>query len=162
MRGTGEALAARIRGELQDLDRVRERALRSWERFRTSAADEGPYLDSVAFNLHGFYSGVERLFELVARTLDGDIPAGDDWHRELIRRVGADLPGIRPAVVGPASQAALDELRRFRHVARNVYAVNLIPERVGQLVQVLDSVWPTLRGELLAIADFLEEAGRTD
>lgn len=32
-------------------------------------SDQDIYLDSVALNLHGFYSGLERLFELVARHL---------------------------------------------------------------------------------------------
>ena len=112
----------------------------------------------MAFNLHGFYSGVERLLELIARTLDTEVPSGDNWHRELIRQLAGSVPGVRPAVVGPETAVALDELRRFRHVARNVYAMNLIPDRVARLVEILEQAWPELRQELLAIADFLEEA----
>lgn len=102
---------------------------------------------------------MERLLELIARTLDAKVPTGDNWHRELVRQLSASVPGIRPAVVGPATAAVLDELRRFRHVARNVYAMNLVPDRVGHLVELVDQAWPRLREELLAAADFLEEAG---
>jgi len=35
------------------------------------------YLDSAALNLHGFYSGLERLFELIARHVDGPFQWGD-------------------------------------------------------------------------------------
>ena len=37
---------------------------------------------------------------------------------------------IRPAVIGPESASALDELRRFRHLVRNVYTFNLVPEKM--------------------------------
>lgn len=162
MRSAARSLAARIRGELGDLERVRERARHAWNACDRGAPDPTVYIDSVAFNLHGFYSGVERLLELIARGLDGGVPSGDNWHRELIRQLVGPVPGVRPAVIGPETAAALNELRRFRHVARNVYAMNLIPERVGRLVAILDLAWPRLRQELLAAADFLDEAAPED
>jgi hypothetical protein len=61
------ALAARIRDEMADLDGVARRALDAWPRAQTPSADQHAYLDSVALNVHGLYSGVERLLELIAR-----------------------------------------------------------------------------------------------
>jgi len=57
-------LVERIRGEVPDLDRVVQRALAAWVQAKRMP-DESAYLDSVALNLHGFYSGLERLFELI-------------------------------------------------------------------------------------------------
>jgi hypothetical protein len=37
----------------------------------------GYYLDSVALNLQGFYSGIERIFELIVLTVDRSRPAGE-------------------------------------------------------------------------------------
>jgi hypothetical protein len=61
-----EELVDRIRGEVPDLDRVVQRAQRAWTQTQMTS-EEQLYLDSVALNLHGFYSGLERLFELIAR-----------------------------------------------------------------------------------------------
>jgi hypothetical protein len=114
------------------------------------------YLDSTALNLHGFYSGLERLFELIARQVDRQVPTGDTWHRDLLRQMSKDLPSLRPAVVSQKTITALDEFRRFRHLVRNVYTVNLVPERMKGLMEALPTLWPTLQAELLAFADYLE------
>ena len=74
-------LAERIRHELVELDTVLQRAETGWQRARRSADDY--YLDSVALNLHGFYNGLERIFELIATVIDGDRPTGRNWHQAL-------------------------------------------------------------------------------
>lgn len=61
------------------------------------------------------------------------------------------------------SALALDEFRRFRHLVRNVYIINLAPEKMAGLVSALPTLWSTLRAELMAFADFLEALGlKTD
>ena len=45
---------------------------------------------------------------------------------------------------------------------RNVYTMNLTPNRVAGLISKLPELWPRLRSELLAFADFLEELGQAD
>lgn len=71
-------LASRIRQELFELEHVLERISEGWKRARSSNDDF--YLDSVALNLHGFYSGLERIFVLIAETIDGFVPQGENWH----------------------------------------------------------------------------------
>lgn len=147
-------LSERIRGEVSDLDRVVQRALAAWLQVQRKS-DIDAYLDSVALNLHGFYSGLERLFELVARHVDRAVPAGDTWHRNLLNQVAQDIMDVRPAMISQESALALDEFRRFRHLVRNVYTMNLVPERMTRLMTALPDLWSTLRAELLAFADFL-------
>jgi hypothetical protein len=149
-------MAERIRGEVQDLERVIQRALVSWSRAKEKPV-ESAYIDSVALNLHGFYSGLERLFELVAKHLDQEVPAGEAWHRDLLQRMVMDIEEVRPAVIDSDIALELDEFRRFRHLVRNVYSLNLIPERMSRPMTLLPGLWKTLRSELLAFADFLEE-----
>ncbi|MDQ3702189.1 MAG: antitoxin, partial [Chloroflexota bacterium] len=84
----------------------------------------------MALNLHGFYSGVERLLELIARHVDQAVPGGDAWHRELLYQMAREVPGVRPAVFGAERAAALDDLRRFRHVVRHLYAIHLDRQRM--------------------------------
>ena len=69
-------LIERIRGEIPELDGVVQRALRAWPKAQNPSPEQEFYLDSVALNLHGFYAGVERLFELIARRMDQNLPSG--------------------------------------------------------------------------------------
>ena len=103
MTGALGQLAGRIRGELIDLDRSVARVERAWGMVQRAGDDCDLYLDSVALNLHGFYAGLERLFELTSRHVDGGVPAGPGWHEELIKQMASDLPGMRPAVLGADS-----------------------------------------------------------
>jgi len=54
------SLAEGIRHELGELEQVITRMQEAWQRARLSGDDF--YLDSVALNLLGFYSGIERIF----------------------------------------------------------------------------------------------------
>lgn len=56
----------------------------------------------------------------------------------------------------------LDEFRRFRHVVRNVYTFNLVPEKMEPLISSLSKLWPQVRAELMAFADFLEELAQAN
>lgn len=99
---------------------------------------------------------MERLFELIARHVDRALPGGDTWHRDLLYQMAGDLPEARPAIVSQETVQALDEFRRFRHVVRRVYTINLAPEKMASLLSALPPVWATLQAELIAFADYLE------
>lgn len=160
MNAVYEELAWRIRGAIPDLDRVVQRALSAWEQ-AGKIANGQVFMDSVALNLHSFYSGLERLFELIARHIDGSLPTSETWHRDLLQQMAQDRVQVRPAVVGQDNALALDEFRRFRHLVRNVYTVNLDPAKMTGLLSVLPELWSELQPELLAFAEFVEDLGRT-
>jgi hypothetical protein len=157
-----QVLATRIRAELEDLARSVRRAERAWQAAQRAGAEQDMFIDSAALNLHGFYAGVERLFEAAALQLDGSLPKGEAWHRDLLDQMTLDLPGWRPPIISAAVMEMLDEYRRFRHVVRNVYADSLDPLRVGELVTRLTPLWAQLQNELAAFADFLEGVSRAD
>ena len=140
-----EELCERIRGEVPELERAVDRALRAWVQAQRTPG-EYAYLDSVALNLHACYSGVERLFELIARHVDRTLPGGDTWHRDLLYQMAGDLPEARPAGVSQETVQALDEFRRFRHVVRRVYTINLAPEKMAGLMAALPALSATLQG----------------
>jgi hypothetical protein len=157
-----QVLAVRIQAEVEDLDRSLRRAERAWQAARRVGADQDMFIDSAALNLHGWYAGVERLFEIIALQLDGSLPKGEAWHRDLLGQMTLDLPGLRPPVISAAVAQLLDEYRRFRHVVRNIYAESLDPLRVGELVEKLPALWDRLKSELIGFTDFLEGVSGAD
>ncbi len=148
-------LVRRIRQELEELQRVLDRIQQGWERSRRSNDDY--YLDGVALNLHGLYSGFERLFTRIAETIDGNVPQGAEWHKSLLEQMKTEIPGIRPAVISTETGAFLDELRRFRHIVRNVYIHHIDPERLRKLVESTSRNFTQLNAEIAAFGTFLEQ-----
>lgn len=156
-------LAQRIRQEIEDLERVVTAAQRHWQGFQTEANDPDAYLNSVALNLHSFYTGLERVFELVAGELDGGTLGRDEaWHVNLLRQMTLELPGVRPAVLRQETASELDEYRRFRHLIRNIYTTALDPKRMIHLVDNLSQAWLQIRQELDMFATFLTDLSRAD
>lgn len=153
-------LAERIRQELREIDRIAQRAQTTWRQLRLTPDDA--YLDSTALNLHGVYEGLERLFSLISLTVDKKRLHGSDWHQELLTQMQSDVPGIRPAVISAESGRALDKLRGFRHVVRHVYTFNYDPQQIGELMANVTPVFERVRSELLAFADFLEQAAQDE
>lgn len=153
-------LAKRIRTELADLEHVVARCEIALERSRLSSDDL--YLDSVALNLEGFYSGIERLFQLVATTLDGKMPKGEEWHKDLLEQMCSQVTGVRPAILSETSRTMLDEYRRVRHVVRVVYTFTLDPKRLEELTKKLRPTFNTMRFELEAFANLLEQRAKEE
>ena len=106
-------LQQRIAAEIDDLERTQQAARRHWQRSLTAEADQDAYVNSVALNLHSFYSGLERVFELIAVELDGGAIGGADWHTELLQQMTLDLKRIRPPVLTRVTAAQLDEYRKI-------------------------------------------------
>ena len=148
-------LSQRIYDELEELERMVERAQEGWR--RAEARSDDLYLDGVALNLHSFYRGLERLFELIAAAIDGSLPEGANWHQLLLEQMAQELPGVRPAVLSPVTREALDEYRGFRHVVRHVYAFRFDAARMRPLVQDIPAVSARVRSELLAFSQFLKQ-----
>ena len=153
-------LAQRIRDECCELARLVGRAQEGWHRARQSADDL--YVDSVALNLHGFYAGLERLFEMIAAAIDGNVPQGQNWHQALLEQMAAEVSSVRPALISERTRRMLDEYRGFRHVVRNVYAFRFDLDKIGKLVQDVPAVFAQVRAELLAFADFLDQQAPAD
>jgi hypothetical protein len=148
-------LAGRIRHELDQLELVLTRIEEGWQRAHRS--DDDYYLDGVALNLHGFYSGLERIFSLIAETIDGSIPQGENWHLLLLQQMTAEIPDVRPAVISGLVSQDLNEYRGFRHIVRNVYTYHFDPVKIEKLVDKVPNLFVQLKLELSAFADFLEQ-----
>jgi hypothetical protein len=147
-------LAERIRGDLHDIDRLVKRVAAGWN--QAQRTNDDLYIDSVALNLHSFYSKIESLFERVASTVDGEIPEGENWHYQLLEQMSVEVPSLRPAVISDRAKELLHELRGFRHVARNIYPFNISKEKLAHLVAGIPQTYELLAQELSAFAEFVE------
>jgi uncharacterized protein YukE len=147
-------LTARIRQELEEIERVLARMKEGWERARRSNDDY--YLDGVALNLHGFYSGVERIFTQIAETIDGHVPGGENWHQVLLQQMMDEVSRVRPAVISTETGKRLNEHRGFRHIVRNVYTYKLDAAKMGKLVLSAQDLFDQFKAEITAFVAFLE------
>jgi len=154
----GDVLASRILHETTELAVLVERTEKAWK--QASEKSDQLYLDSVALNLHGFYTGLEKVFEKIAGSIDRSIPEGANWHSELLNQMSLDIPGVRPPVISEGVRQQLDEYRGFRHVVRNVYTYQMNPEKIKPLVKKLRKTMKSVTIELTAFADFLRSQGQ--
>lgn len=146
-------LSSRVETELTELRKVVDRTLQAWD--RAIKQNDDYYLDSVALNLHAFYSGLERVFEKLASTIDGSVPSAANWHQELLAQMQSEIPSVRPAVISSELKELLEEYRGFRHVVRNVYSYHMKPEKLKLLTEKLEKTFDMASDELTAFAQFL-------
>jgi hypothetical protein len=107
-------LAQEIKLEISQIEISIKRSSLGWQRYLES--NDQLYLDSVALGLHNFYSGLERLFEKVAKVVDGSLPSGANWHQLLLEQMSLENSERRPALISVESRKALEEYRGLRHV----------------------------------------------
>ena len=152
----GAVLAGRIMAELNEISILVDRVEKGMQKAKAQSDDF--YIDSVALNLHGFYSGVERIFEKIAALIDESVPDGANWHQELLNQMSTEIPGVRPAAISVELKEKLEEYRGFRHVVRNVYTYHLDPNKLKPLVKNIKIVMKGLKKELSAFARFIQKA----
>lgn len=155
------ALAERIQQELDDLSRIANRAERAMKAACQRPQDQDLYLDSAVLNLHDYYAGLERIFQQIGTTVDGHIPKGSSWHRDLLQQMQTEINNVRPPVLSKEAGQLLDEFLRFRHVVRNIYAFNFDAERVQRLVEQMQPTLKQVHLELLTFISFLEHVGKS-
>jgi len=82
-------LAGRLRAELRTLEQIVARAEGALSRATQQVQNRDYFLAAAALDLHGFYSGLERLFELIAAEVD------ESAGRSALasRPVGSDVVG---------------------------------------------------------------------
>ncbi len=147
-------LGKRIQRDISDLKKIRDLAFRRWQK----ALRDEDYIGSVAFDLQGFYQGVVRIFEAIAKSIDRAFPAGEKWHKMLLEQMTEEISGIRPAVISMETREALDNFRMFRHLARNIYTFNLEPAKIRGLVENLPETVDQVCKDLSLFVGFLNQS----
>jgi len=152
----------RIGRELTDLEQTVQLASDAWQGVSRLPEEQVHFLNSLALNLHSFYNGVERIFELIARRLDPAFPGDEHWHRTLLEQMGREIEGVRPAVLSKEASESLKDFLAFRHRIRNLYTFHLDAIRLHELLARLPDTWQHVRADIETFQDLLREAASDD
>ena len=98
--------------------------------------------------LHDFYTGIEKIFENIAKEIDQRLPMGEEWHSELLHQMTLDIRGLRPPVISLDTEKRLREYLGFRHLFRKRYGFELDWEKMRRLLLKIPHVLSHLEKEL--------------
>ena len=104
-------------------------------------------ITALASVLHSFYHGLESIFPIIAEEIDGNIPRGENWHKELLSQMAQDSSN-RKAVISEETQKKLGEYLTFRHFYRHSYSFFLDWERMDHLVYAIKETWQRAKSEI--------------
>ncbi|OGC25377.1 hypothetical protein A2291_03020 [candidate division WOR-1 bacterium RIFOXYB2_FULL_42_35] len=107
--------------------------------------------------LHDFYTGLEKIFERIAYAVDGGLPEGEGWHTQILRRMLANVPNRRPAVLSVELGENLNEYLSFRHLFRHIYGFELKWQRCQNLAENLPALYKEVDLQLKAFINFLSK-----
>ncbi|MGQ9617122.1 MAG: ribonuclease toxin HepT-like protein [Spirochaetota bacterium] len=102
----------------------------------------------VASILHDFYSGIEKIFERIALYIDGNLPKGEEWHRELLLQMAKPFRKRKKAVISEELFQKLKEYLRFRHLFRHIYGFELKWNILRPLSEEMENVLNKIRKEI--------------
>ena len=146
-----------IEQELKEIRTLLERS----ETILKTDPDKAPSFERLAalsLVLTAFYTGLERIFERVARHIDYSIPQGEHWHTDLLHQI-AQPTDERTALISEETRLFLREYLAFRHHSRHSYAHYLEWPRMRHLVLQLSEIWDRTRSE---INGFIEAQSQQD
>jgi hypothetical protein len=122
----------RLRAEIRSDRNAFSARVEELRRLDLSRAETGT-LAHAAVALHHGYGAIESALERVARSLEGSLPSGRDWHVALLDSMALDIEGVRPRVISDESLRRLRRLLSFRHFFRHAYAAELEAPRLEAL-----------------------------
>jgi hypothetical protein len=146
-------LAARLKKELTQIEKAVLAAVSQAK--KAAVTGDADYLQAAALSLQNFYTGVERVFEEIAKQVDESLPLGASSHRELLDQMGLELSSMRPAVLQAVTLEELNEYRGFRHVAIHRYGFELQPNRIRELVDALPVCYGHFSADIQRFCNFL-------
>jgi len=147
-------LAADLEAELQRLARLEVAIAQVQSEIAHDPERAALFYENLALKLHNFYTGSEKILQLVAIELNGGVPSGSDWHKRLLERMSQLREG-RPAVFEPDTARRLTEFLGFRHIVRNLYGFELDPDRVASLVEKYPGMWRDVQSDVTRFVSWL-------
>jgi hypothetical protein len=146
------ALEQSIRADLRAIEKI-------FEALGAPRLEEGVATEAVivaGYHLHNLYNAFENIFRNIATAFQNHLDDRAGWHDQLLRRMGLEMPTIRPAVIDASLYEKLDELRRFRHLFRTAYGIDLDPLRLELVVHKALALKPIYPAQIESFLAFLK------
>jgi hypothetical protein len=146
------ALEQSIRADLAVIERI-------FAALGSPSLDEGAEIETlivVGYHLHNLYNAFENIFRNIATAFENHLDDRAGWHDQLLRRMLLEMPTIRPAVIDGALYEKLDELRRFLHLFRTAYGLELDPLRLALVAHKTLALKPIYSARIESFLDFLK------
>jgi hypothetical protein len=99
--------------------------------------------------LQDYYTGLESIFELIARRIDGKVPEGESSHRDLLIQMATENTH-REAVISDDIKDGISIYLGFRHKSRHLYTLDHAWASMRPLVSDVRDDWALLRDEVEA------------
>ena len=97
--------------------------------------------------LHSFYNGLENIFDIIAKNIDGSVPTGNKSHQELLHQMASEN-NMRDEIIDEQLYLKLREYATFRHFYRHAYSFQLNWEKMKPLVENMHTVWEKTKQSL--------------
>jgi hypothetical protein len=95
-------------------------------------------MEATAVELHGFYTGTEKIIERLVEYKTGSIPSGKSSHQELL------ITASEIGLLSEDQHTFLRELGALRHFVRHSYGIELdLPDLTSSTKAVI-AAWPDL------------------
>ena len=122
-----------------DLEKSRK-LLEEWDR-----ADDLYYkfVEAASTELHGLYTGTEKIFERIIIFNTGQRPQGKDFHKLILKTIHEELK-----LTSHETNEFLEDLSSLRHVFRHAYGIELKPAEIIDATSQTCLKWPVIRKEL--------------
>jgi hypothetical protein len=149
-----EKVASQITFEIEQLDQLLVAYADLWERAQQGTPDLVE-VTAMASVLHSFYNGLENIFLSITKGLDQEVPAGAQWHRDLLVQMTHETVNRSSVISAELAQKLADYLG-FRHFYRHSYSFFLEWGELEKLVTPLPEVWDQAKKELSEFLDSLK------
>jgi hypothetical protein len=108
-----EKVASQITFEIEQLDQLLVAYADLWERAQQGTPDLVE-VTAMASVLDSFYNGLENIFLSITKGLDQEVPAGAQWHRDLLVQMTHETVNRSSVISAELAQKLADYLG-FRH-----------------------------------------------
>jgi hypothetical protein len=121
-----------------------------------SAVPNAIEVSALATFLHSFYSGIENSLKRIAIEIDGGVPSGDAWHRQLLTSMTSST-NSRPPVLSNPLYETLSEYLAFRHFFRQAYSFHFNWYKMSGLVLNAEGTMRLFETEVDSFLDSLSQ-----
>ncbi len=155
-------LTQRINDELTKIEDTLSRIRRGLESIDVLPIRAREFIENtIATDLADIYSGIERIFERIANEVDGHLPRGSRWHKNLLEQMTKQRPE-RPPVISEQTYHQLGELLDFRHKVNNIYGRELKYDNTLVHAETIGEVFASVSQDFNSFTDSLAKSDKVE